>query len=258
MNTIAGKSYLVTGGAGGIGEGIARAILEAGGRVALLDIDEAQVSDTAKHLDPEGHSCLALPCNIANSKHVAVALNRALGHFGRIDGAVNNAGIIAMNTAKDATGEEWERQLKVNVTGAFIVAQRVAAHLRKNGGGAIVNVASNCGKVGYPNMAAYNASKAAVISMTRSLAMEWAPDNINVNAVCPGGVDTDMLGSVAEWLSPRLDIPSDDLLKDMKPQQMTRKIIPIEVGRVVVFLLSDDALIIRGQAINVDGGDTPY
>lgn len=258
MNTIAGKSYLVTGGAGGIGEGIARAILEAGGRVALLDIDEAQVSATAKHLDPEGHSCLAMACNIANSKHVAVALNRALGHFGRLDGAVNNAGIIAMNSATDATGEEWERQLKVNVTGSFIVAQRVAAHLKKHGGGAIVNVASNCGKVGYQNMAAYNASKAAVISMTRSLSMEWAADNINVNAVCPGGVDTDMLGGVAEWLSPRLDMTADDLLKDMKPAQMTRKILPIEVGRIVVFLLSDDALIIRGQSINVDGGDTPY
>ncbi|MEM7284045.1 MAG: SDR family oxidoreductase [Pseudomonadota bacterium] len=255
---VSGKCYLVTGGAGGIGEGIARAILEAGGRVAILDIDELGVTSTANRLDPDGHNCIPLACNIANSKHVAVALNRALGHFGRLDGAVNNAGIVALNPASDATSEEWERHLKVNVTGAFIVSQRVAAHLKKHGGGAIVNVSSNCGKVGYPNMAAYNASKAALISMTRSLSGEWAEHNINVNAVCPGGVDTEMLSGVAEWMSPRIDIPAEDLLADMKPMQLDRKILPIEVGRVVAFLLSDHALIIRGQAINVDGGDTPY
>jgi len=144
------------------------------------------------------------------------------------------------------------------VTGTFVTARQVGEYLRAHGGGAIVNVASNCGKVGYANMAPYNASKAAVISLTRSLAMEWAPDQINVNAVCPGGVDTPMLAGVADWLSPRIDVPAEDLLAGMGPAQLGRKIQPAEVGAVVAFLLSDDALIIRGQSINVDGGDTPY
>ena len=121
-----------------------------------------------------------------------------------------------------------------------------------------MNVSSNCGKAGYPNMAAYNASKAAVLGLTRSLSMEWATDGINVNAVCPGGVDTAMLGGVAEWLSPRLDVPADELLGQMGPVQLGRRIEPVEVGRVIAFLLSDEALIIRGQSISIDGGDTPY
>jgi NAD(P)-dependent dehydrogenase (short-subunit alcohol dehydrogenase family) len=122
-------------------------------------------------------------------------------------------------------------------------------------------------------MAAYNASKAAVISLTRSLALEWAELDINVNAVCPGSVDTPMLRSVAEWMvaqsggtgdesgsdtASRLSEQADTLLQSMVPRQLGRHIQPIEVGRVVAFLLSDRARIIRGQAINVDGGDTPY
>ncbi|MGA0894786.1 MAG: SDR family oxidoreductase, partial [Ilumatobacteraceae bacterium] len=108
------------------------------------------------------------------------------------------------------------------------------------------------------NMAAYNASKAAVISLTRSLSREWADDNINVNAVCPGAVDTPMLSGVADWLAPRIGAPADEILAGMSAAQLGRKIAPIEVGRVVAFLLSDDAVIIRGQSISIDGGDTPY
>jgi NAD(P)-dependent dehydrogenase (short-subunit alcohol dehydrogenase family) len=163
-----------------------------------------------------------------------------------------------MNTAWDADAEQWQRHFEVNVTGAFVMAQAVGEHLKRGSGGVIVNVASNCGKVGYPNMAAYNASKAALINLTRSLSVEWAADAINVNAVCPGGVDTAMLADVAAWLSPRLQVPADELLGEMGPAQLGRRIAPIEVGRVIAFLLSDDAQIIRGQAINVDGGDTPY
>jgi NAD(P)-dependent dehydrogenase (short-subunit alcohol dehydrogenase family) len=177
--------------------------------------------------------------------------------FNGIDGLVNNAGSVILDTAWDASLEDWSRQLEVNVIGTFLCSREVGRHLQPQGG-AIVNVASNCGKVGYKNMAAYNAAKAAVISLTRSLSMEWAADGINVNAVCPGGVDTPMLAGVAEWLSPRLDLPAEELLAGMGAAQLGRKIAPVEVAKVVAFLLSDDALIIRGQAINVDGGDTPY
>ena len=178
--------------------------------------------------------------------------------FERLDGLVNCAGVVFLDTAWDASASDWNRQLEVNVTGSFVFAQAVGAHLREHGGGAVVNVSSNCGKAGYPNMAAYNASKAAVLGLTRSLSMEWAEDQINVNAVCPGGVDTPMLAGVAEWLSPRLGVPADELLGQMGPAQLGRKIKPVEVGRVIAFLLSDDAGIIRGQSISIDGGDTPY
>jgi NAD(P)-dependent dehydrogenase (short-subunit alcohol dehydrogenase family) len=256
MSLLTDKCYLVTGAAGDIGAAVAQAIVDAGGRAALLDIDLAGAQRQAQAID--AGSCAAFRCDVTDPADVQSVVTSALGEFGRLDGVVNNAGVIRMNTGWDATVDEWRAHLEVNVTGAFLVSQAVGKSLQASGGGAIVNVASNCGKVGYPNMAAYNASKAALISMTRSLATEWASDNINVNAVCPGGVDTTMLGEVAQWLAPRLDISAEDLLADMGPAQLGRKIKPIEVGRVVAFLLSDDALIIRGQAINVDGGDTPY
>ena len=107
-------------------------------------------------------------------------------------------------------------------------------------------------------MAAYNASKAAVVNLTRCLAAEWAEHNINVNAVCPGGVATPMLWNAAEWVAGRTGGGVQAVYDSMVPQQLGRHIQPVEVGRVVAFLLSDHALIIRGQSINVDGGDTPY
>ena len=132
-----------------------------------------------------------------------------------------------MDTAWDATSLDWSRQLNINVTASFAMAQAVGRHLRVSGGGSIVNVASNCGKVGYNNMAAYNASKAAVISLTRSLAAEWAGDKINVNAVCPGAVDTPMLSAVAKWLEPVIDQPAGEILDGMAAAQLGRKIKPI-------------------------------
>lgn len=252
------RSYLVSGGAGAIGAGIARAIVEAGGSAVLLDIDLDGARKNAAVIDAGAGTCVALACDVTRPEQAREAVAAAVARFGRLHGAVNNAGVITMNAAWEASADEWRRHFEVNVTGSFVVSQAVAEHLRDNGGGAMVNVASNCGKVGYPNMAAYNASKAAVINMTRSLAGEWAAHDINVNAVCPGGVDTAMLDQVAQWLSPRLDKTADELLAEMGPAQLGRRIAPVEVGRVVAFLLSDQALIIRGQAINVDGGDTPY
>ena len=256
--SLTSRSYLVTGGAGAIGLGIAQAIVELGGRVLLLDLDLEQASLNAELVDPGLESTAAAVCDVTRGADADIAVQTALERFGRLDGVINNAGVIAMNAAWDASVDEWQSHFNVNTTGAFNMSQAVGRHLKTQAGGVIVNVASNCGKVGYPNMAAYNASKAALISLTRSLATEWAADNINVNAVCPGGVNTAMLADVAAWLAPRLDADADELLSGMGAAQLGRRIEPMEVGRVVAFLLSDAAVIIRGQSINVDGGDTPY
>ena len=153
--------------------------------------------------------------------------------------------------------DDFDLELGVNARGVLIGAQ--AAYRAFAGrGGAIVNIASNAGKVGFPNMAAYNASKAAVINLTRSLSREWAGERINVNAVCPGSVATPMLREVAEILSRSTGKDADSLFAGMVPAQLGRHVEPIEVGRIVAFLLSDAAVIIRGQSINVDAGDTPY
>lgn len=250
-----GRRYIVTGAAGGIGSAITQVLVEQGARVAMVDLDGERVGKAATSFDPT--KVLPLSCDVTNEADVAAAVETVVDTWDGIDGLVNNAGAVVLDTAWDAGAADWRRQLDVNVTGTFLCSRQVGSHLKERGG-AIVNVASNCGKVGYKNMAAYNAAKAAVISLTRSLAMEWAEHGINVNAVCPGGVDTPMLAGVAEWLEPRVGVPAADLLAGMGPAQLGRKVQPIEVARVIAFLLSDEALIIRGQAINVDGGDTPY
>lgn len=254
-----GKVVFVTGGGRGIGRGIAQACAEAGAAVGLGDLRAEDAAETARLVEAGGRQAHAVALDVTQPASLEAAVAATIGTLGRLDGWVNNAGVLRLDEALEARAEDFEAQMRVNAQAVLCGCQAAARRMiAQGGGGAIVNVASNAGKVGYRNMAGYNASKAAVISLTRSLALEWAEAGINVNAVCPGGVDTPMLREVAEWLAPRLGRTPDALHAQMKPQQMERRIQPIEVGRVVAFLLSDAATIIRGQSINVDGGDTPY
>lgn len=253
------KFVFVTGGGRGMGRGIAQALAEAGADVGIGDLGLDQVQATGRLVEDAGRRALPLLLDVTQAESIEAAVRQMVDRFGRIDGWVNNAGVIEMGSALDLSSEQWDRHFQVNTGGLFLCCQLAAKQMIAQGtGGSIVNIASNAGKVGYGNMSAYNASKAAVINLTRSLSGEWAPHRINVNAVCPGGVDTPMLSGVAEWIASRVGGDPKEILKGMKPHQMDRQIRPVEVGRVVAFLLSDDARIIRGQSINVDGGDTPY
>ncbi len=258
MNTLLeDKVILVTGAGGGIGRGIALAVAEAGGRVVATDVEAPE--ETAALVEAGGQLSLALPADVTDRDEVAQALAQGAEHFGRVDGLVANAGVIKMAPALEISALDHAEQFEVNVAGLLNCCQLAAERMIVQGdGGAIVTVAANAGKVGHPNMASYNATKAAVINLTRSLAAEWAGHRINVNAVCPGDVDTPMLGQMAEWLAPKTGADPAKLVREMVPAQLGRHVKPIEVGRVVAFLLSDHAAIIRGQAINVDGGGTPY
>jgi NAD(P)-dependent dehydrogenase (short-subunit alcohol dehydrogenase family) len=251
-----GRVVAVTGAARGIGAGIVEAALKAGARVALIDRDEATARETASRLDLSGKRALAIGADVTDPASLSEAAEAA-ARLGAIRGWVNNAGVVQMIAASDLAPEAWRREFEVNVGGVVNGAQ-AARRAFAGKGGAIVNIASNAGKVGFPNMAAYNASKAAVINLTRSLAREWAGERINVNAVCPGSVATPMLRDVADRLAKETGRTSDELFAGMVPAQLGRHIEPIEIGRVVVFLLTDAAEIIRGQSINLDGGDTPY
>jgi NAD(P)-dependent dehydrogenase (short-subunit alcohol dehydrogenase family) len=253
------KTVLITGAGRGIGRGIALAVAEEGGHVAALDLDGPAAQETARMVEGRGQKALALTADVTDERAVARAIDSMVKTLGGLDGLVNNAGIVRMGEALETEPGDWSLQLRVNVQALFSCCQLAARQMTAQGrDGRIVNIASNAGKVGYPNMSGYNASKAAVISLTRSLAGEWARWGINVNAVCPGGVDTPMLGLVAEWIARRTGGEPAALVQTMVPAQLGRHIQPIEVGRVVAFLLSDRAVIIRGQSINVDGGDTPY
>ncbi len=253
------RVVLVTGAGRGIGRGIAQALSEEGAAVVSTDLDRGLAEATAQMIGESGARTLAVGTDVTDPRAIRSAVDQTLEVFGRLDGLVNNAGVIRMGPVLDSDPADWQLQFQVNVEALSECSRIAAAQMIAQGtGGSIVNVASNAGKVGYPNMAAYNATKAAVISLTRSMSAEWAEEGINVNAVCPGGVDTPMLEEVAEWVAPRIGTDPKDLHATMTPGQLGRHIEPVEVGRVVAFLLSDRALIVRGQSINVDGGDTPY
>ncbi len=257
------KVVFITGGARGIGHGIARAILEAGARVAVGDLDEQTLSAARDSLISESpvrdDAVFTTVVDVADEQSVENALTATQSHFGYLNGLVNNAGIIRLGENLSASVKDWQAQMEVNVIGTHSCCRTFAKMLiDAEKAGTIVNIASNCGKVGYPNMAGYNASKAAVINLTRSLSTELSAHNINVDAICPGGVNTPMLVECAEAVGHRIGEDPKELFKTMVPAQLGRHIEPLEIGRVAAFLLSDHANIIRGQAINADGGDTPY
>ncbi len=253
------RTVVVTGAAGGIGKGIAAALLETGARVVLSDAHSDELEHALHSLDVPSDRLSTFVADICDEAQVNALGEHALERFGKLHGWVNNAGTIELGPTLETTRAAILTQLDTNVVALLQCCQTAArAMLAGKSGGAIVNIASNAGKVGFPHMIGYSASKAAVINLTRNLAEEWASLDINVNAVCPGSVRTAMLRRVAEYHAERNGLQTDEVLAGFISHQLSRAIEPVEVGRVVVFLLSDSAKIVRGQAINVDAGDTPY
>ncbi len=257
IGSLDGRTVVVTGAGRGMGAGIAAAVIEAGGSVALIDIVPGSAEAAADRLDPGGRRAAAVTGDVTSDEDVAAVIGLAEERFGGFDGWVNNAGIIEMAPAIDTSAAAFEEHLRTNTTAVFRCCQAAARWWRTAGRpGAIVNIASYAGKVGYADMIAYNVSKSGVINLTRNLAREWAAHQINVNCVCPSGVDTPMLDAVASYLAHGGD-PAP-FRQAMVAGDLGRTIQPVEIGRVVAFLLSDAARVIRGQAISVDGGDSPY
>lgn len=258
---MAGAVVAVTGAARGLGLGISQSLLERNATVVVTDRLQEDADAGAATLEsafPSGN-VLPLGLDVTDGDSVDAAIGGIVDRLGRLDGWVNNAGIVTMAPADEISADMWEREFSVNTTGLFLCSVAAARAMDETAGrGAIVNVASNAGKVGFADMAAYNASKAAVINLTRNLAREWSGRSINVNCVCPGGVETPMLRDVAERISAEDGTDVEEIWSGMGSNTLGRRIQPTEVGSVVAFLLSDEAEIIRGQAINVDGGDTPY
>jgi NAD(P)-dependent dehydrogenase (short-subunit alcohol dehydrogenase family) len=251
----AGRSILVAGGAGGVGRAVARLLVARGARVALADVREADLRQAAGAID----GAEAFVLDLSDPSSIAAAVRAADERMGRIDGLVNCGAIVVHADPLEASWQDWERVFRVNVFGAYETARLVAkAMIAKGVKGAIVNVASEAGKKGHIDSLAYSASKAAVINMTRTLSSSLAPYDINVNCVCPGGVTTEMLREVAVAYGRLVNQPPETVFDQLISSQLQRRIEPEEVARAISFLLSDDAFLIRGQAINSDGGDTPY
>lgn len=239
-----GKVAIVTGAASGIGAAISAAYAEKGVRLALCDLDETGARETASRL---GGSARAFRCDVTDKASVDACVASAINTFGRIDILVNSAGIVDLAPAEDIAINVWQRTLDVNLTGSFLMAQAVARRMIAQGGGKIVNLASQAGSVAIEGHIAYCAAKFGVIGMTKTMALEWGRHGICVNSISPTVVLTD-LGRKA-WAGPKGDA--------MKAQIPTGRFAePDEIAAAAVFLASSGADMINGADLLIDGGFT--
>jgi NAD(P)-dependent dehydrogenase (short-subunit alcohol dehydrogenase family) len=251
-----GKGIIVTGAAGGIGRAIAELLLAQGAAVVIADLKEEAVAATAKALGSASHG---VAMDVGSPESIAAGIAASEAKLGRIDGLVNCAAIVRHSDPLEISWDDWRRQFEINLFGAYETSRLVAKRMIATGTrGAIVSIASEAGKKGHKESLAYSASKAGLISMTRILAETLAVHDINVNCICPGGVATPMLREVSVAYSGVTSEPPEAIFAKMISQQLVRHLQPIEVARVVSFLLSDDAMLVRGQAVNADAGETPY
>ncbi|ERS13493.1 SDR family NAD(P)-dependent oxidoreductase [Alloalcanivorax xenomutans] len=253
-----GKVALVTGGGRGIGQGIALALAGAGADVAVADLDQTIAEETAAKVEAAGRRSVAISVNVAQPDSVRAMVEKVEVALGGLDIAVNNAGIISIQSIEELTAEDFDRIMAVNAKGVFLCTQAAVRVMRPRRWGRIINVASIAGKIGFPDLSHYTASKFAVIGFTNAVAKEVALDGITVNALCPGIVGTGMWrgedGLAGRW---REEGESEEASwarhqKTLLPQGVAQT--PEDMGQLAVYLACAEH--VTGQAIAVDGGCT--
>ncbi|MEN8658450.1 MAG: L-iditol 2-dehydrogenase [Marivita sp.] len=253
MKRLEGKVALVTGGARGIGRAICEAYIREGAKVAIADRMTQDAEETAAAL---GENAMAVTMDVTDLAAINNGVKAVEEKWGGVDILVNNAGIFNMASIDKVTLEDYRRQYDVNVGGTIFAIQAVVPSMKKRGGGAIVNFSSQAGRRGEPNIVLYCSTKAAVISVTQSLALELAKDNIRVNAIAPGVVDTPMWDIVdaqfAKYENKELGQKKREVGEAVPLGRMGD---PKDIADPCVFLASDDARYITAQTLNVDGGN---
>ncbi len=239
-----GKVALITGGARGIGREMALLFAREGADISICDINDESIQATVKEIESLGVRALGLKVDIANSAQVEEMAGKVLDKFSKIDILINNAGITRDNLLLRMKEEDWDAVLDVNLKGTFNCTKAVSKAMIKERRGKIVNIASIIGIMGNAGQANYAASKGGIISFTKSVAKELASRNINVNAIAPGFIKTDMTAKLSEELQ-------DTMLK-MIP--LGRLGDPMDVAKLALFLASDNSGYITGEVIKVDGG----
>jgi 3-oxoacyl-[acyl-carrier protein] reductase len=245
MECIKGKVVIVTGAAVGIGAGVARLFAGEGAHVFLVDLDGLQVKEVAAELQAEGNSAFGFEADARDRGAMATVVEDAIARFGRIDVLINNAGIYPRQTFLEMTEEQWDTMLEINLKSVFHCTKLVMPHMVKQRAGAIVNISSVTFFTGLQHLTHYVASKGAIIGFTRSLAREMGEHNVRVNCITPGAIETE---------GERKLMSKQEADTVIAIQSLKRRIVPLDIARVCLFLSSDLSDAMTGQTLNVDGG----
>jgi NAD(P)-dependent dehydrogenase (short-subunit alcohol dehydrogenase family) len=240
------KIAIVTGGGTGIGKAIAVEMAKEGAKVVVSGLHVEQCQEVVEEIAKLGGEAIAIGCDVSKQKDVDAMIKETIKKFKQIDILVNNAGILVQKPLAETTEEDFDKTMNVNLKGVFLCSKAVTPGMIKRKKGKIVSIASIAGKVGFPNLSAYCSSKAAIINLTREMALELAPYNINVNAIAPGVIETamtkDMLADKAQKAGLLASTP---LGRAGKPE---------EIAKAAVYLVSDDSDFVVGHTLVVDGG----
>jgi 3-oxoacyl-[acyl-carrier protein] reductase len=250
MGRLDGRVAFITGAGRGIGAATALRMAEEGARVALADVDTEGCEQVAAELDRLGTEGLVVACNVADSTMVQDAVDKTASHFGRLDILVNNAGVTRDNLLFKMSEEEWDTVMGVHLKGAFLCSRAAQAYMVKQKYGRIVSLSSTSA-LGNRGQANYSSAKAGLQGFTRTLSIELGPFGINVNAVAPGYIDTEMTRATARRLGLDPQVMQEEAAKRIPVRRVGQ---PRDVANVICFLCSDEASFVNGQIIYVSGG----
>lgn len=250
MAMLNGKRALVTGGASGIGRATAKVLGREGAAVGVMDIDAAGADAVAARIREAGGRAVAIAGDVSRAADCEGAVGSVVEAFGGLDILANVAGIIHRHTVVDFPEDAWDREIAVNLKSIFLLGKYAIPIMAAGGGGSIVNVSSSLGVFAGPQQAAYCASKGAIITLTKAMAIDHAAAGIRVNAVLPGGTETEMLLGEADALG----ITADDLRAHWSDRPLGRVAKPEEIANAILFLVSDMASYATGSILAVDGG----
>ena len=240
---MAGKTAIVTGGGSGIGKAIAAAFAREGAQVVICGRDARKLEQAVTEIGPQ---CLAVAADVSHTDDISSLVDQTVRKFKQLDVLVNNAGILLAGTAESLTNDQWERTYNTNVRAVWQLSRAALPHMRKAGKGSIINIASVLSSLGARNRVAYAASKGAVLAMSRAMALDHAEENIRINCICPGIVETEMVAAF------NLDVKARQ--QRIAAHPMGRFGQPEDIAGLAVFLATDEASWITGAAFPADGG----
>ncbi|WP_210136442.1 3-hydroxybutyrate dehydrogenase [Staphylococcus sp. GDK8D68P] len=252
------KVTIITGAASGIGLAIAKVFLENGAKVVLADLNEDKLIQETDALKSQGYDCMPIKVNVTDEQAVKAMIDQTVEQYGRLDILFNNAGLQHVESIESFPTEKFRQMIDIMLTGSFIGTKYVLPIMKQQQSGRILNMASINGVIGFAGKAAYNSAKHGIIGLTKVTALETATEGITVNAICPGYIDTPLVRNQMDDLAKERGVAVEQVLEDvLYPLIPQKRLLGIkDIADYALFLCSDSAKSVTGQAILIDGGYT--